>query len=79
MAPIVSTLVVGRPPEDVFAHATTDLSRFHEWQKGVVSGRMEDGRAPAVGSKCVDQTDPHGRAAHNVGDHPDRPAQELGG
>jgi hypothetical protein len=35
MAPIVSTVEIARPPEEVFAYAT-NLSRFSEWQEGVV-------------------------------------------
>jgi hypothetical protein len=45
--PITVSTDVHRPAADVYAYAT-DPSRFAEWQKGVVSGRMEDG-----GSRCV--------------------------
>ena len=38
MTPLSSTIDVDRPPADVFAY-TTDATRFHEWQKGVVDGR----------------------------------------
>jgi len=51
MAPIVTTTEIDRPAEDVFAYAT-DPSRFHEWQKGVVSGHMDGPGAPAVGTRC---------------------------
>jgi uncharacterized protein YndB with AHSA1/START domain len=50
MPPIVSTIEIARPPDDVFAYAT-DPTRFSEWQVGVVRVHMEDGRAPAVGSR----------------------------
>ena len=42
MAPIVSTIEVTRPPEEVFAFVT-DPTRLREWQDGVVSARMEGG------------------------------------
>jgi uncharacterized protein YndB with AHSA1/START domain len=52
MAPIVATIEIDRPQADVFAYVT-DPTRFVEWQKHVLSGRM-DGSGPAeVGSKCV--------------------------
>ena len=43
MAPITRTIDVARPPEEAFAYVT-DPTRFVEWQRNVVSGRME-GRA----------------------------------
>jgi uncharacterized protein YndB with AHSA1/START domain len=52
MTPIVSTVEIARPPEEVFAYAT-DPSRFSEWQKGVVSGGVEGGHEQAVGSRCT--------------------------
>jgi carbon monoxide dehydrogenase subunit G len=52
MTPLTSTIDVDRPPADVFAYAT-DPSRFHEWQKGVVSGGMEGESRPTVGSRCI--------------------------
>ena len=51
MAPIVTSIEVDRPPEDVFAYAT-DPARFQEWQKGVVSGRLEQPDNPTVGTRC---------------------------
>jgi uncharacterized protein YndB with AHSA1/START domain len=39
MAPLVSTIEIARPPEEVFAFATDPL-RFAEWQRDVVSVRM---------------------------------------
>jgi uncharacterized protein YndB with AHSA1/START domain len=49
MAPIVSSIEIARPPEEVFSYAT-DPSRFAEWQHDVVSLRIEGGGAPGVGS-----------------------------
>jgi hypothetical protein len=49
MPPIVTTSEVGRPAGDVFAYAT-DPTRFHEWQAGVISGRMD---GTEVGARCV--------------------------
>jgi hypothetical protein len=43
---------VERPASEVFSYAT-DPSRFHEWQRGVVSGSMESkGSQPAIGDHC---------------------------
>jgi hypothetical protein len=36
----------------VFAYAT-DPARFHEWQAGVVDGRLDQPGIPAVGARCV--------------------------
>jgi uncharacterized protein YndB with AHSA1/START domain len=49
--PIVTSVDVDRPAEDVFAY-TTDPTHFHEWQKGVVDGRLERPDNPTVGSRC---------------------------
>lgn len=51
MTAIVTTTEVERSAGDVFAYAT-DPTRFHEWQQGVVSGRMEAKGTPTVGTKC---------------------------
>jgi uncharacterized protein YndB with AHSA1/START domain len=50
--PLVSTIDINRPQDEVFAYVT-DPSTFAEWQAGVVGGSMEPSAAPAVGSKCV--------------------------
>jgi uncharacterized protein YndB with AHSA1/START domain len=50
MSPIVSTIEIGRPPEEVFSYVT-DPSRFAEWQKDVVSVRLAKGGPPGVGAK----------------------------
>jgi hypothetical protein len=56
MPPIVASTDVERPAAEVFAYAT-DPTRFREWQKGVVDGRMDgpasDTHLPTVGAKCV--------------------------
>jgi len=36
----------------VFAYAT-DPSRFREWQKGVVSGHMENSGTTQIGDRCI--------------------------
>jgi uncharacterized protein YndB with AHSA1/START domain len=50
MAPIVSSIEIARPPEEVFAYAT-DPARFGEWQDDVVGVRVEGGGPPGVGSR----------------------------
>jgi uncharacterized protein YndB with AHSA1/START domain len=50
MPPIVSSIEIARPPEEVFAYAT-DPTRFAQWQRDVVRVRVEDGRPPGVGSR----------------------------
>jgi uncharacterized protein YndB with AHSA1/START domain len=52
VAPLVSTIDINRPQDEVFAYVT-DPSTFAEWQAGVVGGSMEASAPPAVGSKCV--------------------------
>jgi Polyketide cyclase / dehydrase and lipid transport len=52
MAPIISTIEVGRPAADVFSYVT-DPSRFGEWQKNVVGGQMEGDGPTRVGSRCI--------------------------
>lgn len=51
MPPITVSDEIHRPADEVFAYAT-DPSRFHEWQKGVVSGHMESVGTPKVGDRC---------------------------
>jgi uncharacterized protein YndB with AHSA1/START domain len=50
MAPIVSSIEIGRPPEEVFAYAT-DPARFAEWQADVIGVRVEGDGPPGVGSR----------------------------
>jgi len=52
MPPIVSHIEIARPPTDVFSYVP-DPSRFAEWQNDVVSGRMEGGGPPGVGSRII--------------------------
>jgi uncharacterized protein YndB with AHSA1/START domain len=52
VAPLVSTIDINRPQDEVFAYVT-DPGVFAEWQAAVVRGSMEAGATPAVGSKCV--------------------------
>lgn len=52
MAAIVTTIQVDRPAAAVFDYAT-DPTRFHEWQKGVVDGRLESEGTPTVGTRCL--------------------------
>jgi uncharacterized protein YndB with AHSA1/START domain len=52
VAAIITTTEVDRSAAEVFAYAT-DPTRFSQWQKGVVDGRMDPGGAPAVGSRCL--------------------------
>jgi hypothetical protein len=52
MPPITTSTVVDRSAEDVFAYVTNP-TRFHEWQAGVVDGRLEQPGVPAVGARCL--------------------------
>jgi uncharacterized protein YndB with AHSA1/START domain len=52
MAPIVNSIEIARPPEDVFSYVT-DPSRLPEWQESVVSVRSEGDAPRAVGSRSV--------------------------
>jgi hypothetical protein len=52
MAPIITSTDVDRPAEEVFAYAT-DPTRFHEWQEGVIDGRMDQPGTPVVGTRCL--------------------------
>jgi len=48
MPPIVSTIEVARPPDEVFSYVT-DPTRFAEWQDDVVDVRMAG--SPGVGTR----------------------------
>lgn len=50
MSPMVSTIEVARPPEEVFAYLT-DPTRFTEWQRDVVRVEAEHPGTPGVGSR----------------------------
>jgi hypothetical protein len=51
MAPIVTSIDVDRPAEDVFAYSI-DPTRFREWQRGVIDGRVEHPDNPTTGTRC---------------------------
>ena len=50
MPPIVHSIEIDRPPEEVFSYVS-DPARFAEWQYDVVSVRIEGPRPPSVGSR----------------------------
>ena len=50
MPPIMHTIEIDRPPEEVFSYVT-DPARFPEWQYDVVRVRMEGDGLPGVGSR----------------------------
>jgi uncharacterized protein YndB with AHSA1/START domain len=50
MAPMTSTVEISRSPDEVFAYVT-DVSRFTEWQEGLVEAHQEGGSE--VGAKVV--------------------------
>jgi hypothetical protein len=52
MSPTTVTVEVERPADKVFAYAI-DPTHFHEWQIGVVAGRMDRGGMPELGDHCV--------------------------
>jgi hypothetical protein len=52
MTPTTVTVDVNRPAGQVFAYAI-DPTHFHEWQNGVVTGRMDRQGMPQVGDHCV--------------------------
>jgi Polyketide cyclase / dehydrase and lipid transport len=51
MAPITTSTEIDRSADEVFSYAT-DPTRFHEWQKGVIDGHMDQAGVPAVGARC---------------------------
>jgi uncharacterized protein YndB with AHSA1/START domain len=51
MAPIITTIEVARPPQEVFDYVT-DPSTMPEWQQGCVSGKL-DTPTTRLGSKCT--------------------------
>ena len=52
MAPIMSSIEISRPTEEVFSYVT-DPSRLAEWQESVVSSHLEGAGPPAPGSKAI--------------------------
>jgi uncharacterized protein YndB with AHSA1/START domain len=92
MPPIVSSIEIARPPDEVFSYVTDPL-RFPNWQSDVVSVRMEGHRPPGVGSRftttrriggtertmtqeITEISPPRSWAAHGV-DGPIRPAANI--
>jgi uncharacterized membrane protein len=52
MAPIRESIEIARSPEDVFAYLN-DLSRHPEWQKSLVSARVDTARPTQVGTRVT--------------------------
>lgn len=52
MAPIVESIEISRPPDDVFSYAT-DPSALPEWQESLVSVRPAGDEPVGVGSRFV--------------------------
>lgn len=52
MAATVVSTDIDRPAEVVFDYVT-DPSRFHEWQAGVLDGKMAKAGSPSVGDHCL--------------------------
>jgi uncharacterized protein YndB with AHSA1/START domain len=52
MAPIVESVEIARPADDVYAYMV-DPSHLTEWQEGLVSVRQEGEASVAVGSRFV--------------------------
>jgi uncharacterized protein YndB with AHSA1/START domain len=85
MAPIVSTVEVSVPPAEAFAYIT-DVVRFPEWQRDVVSVRRDGvrftttrriGRAErSMTQEIVEDAPPRSWAARGV-DGPIRPSATL--
>jgi uncharacterized protein YndB with AHSA1/START domain len=54
MAAITDTIEIARRPEDVFAYID-DLARHGEWQKEIVSTRVEGDGPTRVGTRAIDK------------------------
>jgi uncharacterized protein YndB with AHSA1/START domain len=50
MAPIVSSIDISRPPDEVFSYLS-DPARFPEWQRDVVRVRVDGGARPGPGER----------------------------
>ena len=78
MAAIVTSVEIDRPAEDVFAYAT-DPTRFHEWQQGVVNGRLEQTGQPDCRYAMLHHPAHRWRQpGQHLGDQPHQPAEDLG-
>jgi uncharacterized membrane protein len=89
MAPIVASVEVERPPDEVFAYLDR-LDRHGEWQQDIVSTRVETEGPTRQGSRAVDtrkfpggrrdftyeitEHDPPRRSSFRVLDGPIRPS-----
>ena len=51
MSPIVAAIEIDRPDDEVVAYAT-DPTRFNEWQKGVIDGKMAE-PGNRIGTRCL--------------------------
>ena len=51
MSPVIATIEIDRPADEVFAYAT-DPTRFNEWQKGVIDGKMAE-PGDKIGTRCL--------------------------
>lgn len=52
MAPLVSTIDIARPPDEVFSYVT-DPTRFAEWQRDVVDVRLAADRSRFTTTRLV--------------------------
>jgi uncharacterized protein YndB with AHSA1/START domain len=92
MAPIVSSIDIARPPDEVFSYLS-DPARFPEWQPDVVRVRVEGDGRPRAGARftttrriggvertmvqeVTERTPPRRWAVHGV-DGPIRPSAEV--
>ena len=85
MPPIVSSIDIARPPDEVFAYVT-DPTRFGEWQRDVVAVRVEGvrftttrrigGVERTMTQEVVDHTPPRSWSAHGL-DGPVRPSATV--
>jgi uncharacterized protein YndB with AHSA1/START domain len=92
MPPVVLTIEIARPPDEVFSYVT-DPSRFAEWQADAASGRFVGDGPPGVGehftttrrigrvertttSEITEINPPRSWASHGV-DGPIRPTMHV--
>ena len=65
-------------PQRMSSSYATDPTRFDQWQKGVVDGRMDHGGTPQVGDRCLTTRRIGGANRQHVHGHPRRPTPHLG-
>jgi uncharacterized protein YndB with AHSA1/START domain len=87
MAPLVSTIEIARPPDEVFSYVT-DPTRFSEWQRDAVGVRMAADRSRFTTTRLVgrakrtmtqeitENTPPRSWAARGI-DGPVRPSARV--